>query len=284
MPTLSRINLHPVKALDPITVQETPVVGGGGLELDRQYAMFDTDGNYINGRQNDRVHRLASTFDVASETVTLWERGTDERHRFHVEDDRDDLEAWLGDFFGMSVTFMESTDRNFNDSSGGLTPLQLTAPGPTVISEGTIREVASWYPDLDEEQIERRMRANLVVEDVDPFWEDRLFADADHVVEFDVGDVRMRGVMPKPRCVTPTKDPFTGERYDGFVETFVENREEKFPDWADADYLGDHMDVDVEHYFYLTVVTRIPATEDDKTLRVGDDLDILGEQPILQIL
>lgn len=284
MARLSRINVHPIKALDPVPVDSVPVVGGGGLAGDRGYAMFDDDDNYVNGRQNDRVHRLRSEFDVETGTVTLWEHGTDERHRFDMDADREDLEAWLSEFFDEPVSVLESTDRNFNDSSGGLSPLQLTASGPTVISAGTLGEVASWFPDLDEEQIARRMRANLVVDGVEPFWEDRLFADDDHVVEFRVGDVLLRGVMPKPRCVTPTKDPFTGERYDGFVGTFTRHREEKFPEWADADHLGEHMDVDVEHYFYLTVVTRIPAPEDGKSLEVGDEIEILGEKPLLKIL
>ena len=46
---LANIRLHPIKGLDPVSVREARIGPNGGLELDRVWALFSVDGQWING-------------------------------------------------------------------------------------------------------------------------------------------------------------------------------------------------------------------------------------------
>jgi uncharacterized protein YcbX len=281
MAKLNRIQLHPIKGLDPIEVDWT-TVENCGLANDRRYAIFDSDGDYINGREDRRIQRLRTTFDRESGELSLRRQTdpADETVAFDVDADRPALEEWLGDYFGEPVTIAEYDDTRFTDYAGGLDPHKTTAAGPSVVSTETYREVASWFPDADLDGMRGRFRTNLEIEGVPAFWEDRLFSDERHLVEFRIGDVRLQGVMPVPRCVVPTRDPLTAERDREFTKVFSERREEAFPEWADAEHLGRHIADRGDHYFYLTVVTRIPESENGRTLAVGDEVEVLEERPL----
>ena len=114
----------------------------------------------------------------------------------------------------------------------------------------------------------RRFRANLEIGDVPPFWEDRLCADEGFVVRFIVGAVMLEGMMPWPRCAVPSRDPQTGEEDPGFQRHFAQRREATMPAWAPL--------ARFDHFYRLSVNTRVPRAEAGKALRVGDDVRILG--------
>lgn len=283
MPTVNRIRVHPIKSLDSIERRKS-TVNRGGLEYDRKYAMFDENDEYVNGKRYEKVHLLRADFDVETEQVTLRVQGEDESSTFEMNSERSDLEAWLTDFFEVEITVVESSDTRFTDAAGGIAPMEISAPGPSIVSTATYREIASWFDDLTVDDVRNRFRSNIEIGGVPPFWEDKLFSDTDHVVTFQIGDVLFRGVMPLPRCVVPTRDPLTGERSGEFVRIFTENREKKFPEWASAEHLGAHLPTRSQHYFYLTVVTRIPNAENGKQLQQGDDVEILGEETVVKSL
>lgn len=285
MPELSRIRVYPVKALDGVEVDSVDVRGEGWIDYDRQFALFDADGEYVNARQNELVHGIEASFDLDAGTVELRADGREPiRCGLDGLAGNAGVEAWLSEYFGEPVTVERAGKANFTDSAGGIVPYRISATGPTVVGTETLREVASWYDDITVEGVRRRLRTNLELAGGEPFWEDRLFTDPDHAVEFTIGGVTLYGMMSKPRCVTPSRDPDTGDRTEDFPRTFVENRRETFPDWADADHLGQHIEFDVDGYFYLTVVTRIPGTESGERLSVGDETEIRGEVPLLQTL
>ena len=284
MASLSRIRVFPIKAHDGIELDAVSIADGGRLEHDREYAMFDADGDYVNGRKTPRVHELESTFDLEAGTVELAERGGDRSGRFALDADTEEIDTWLTDFFDEPVNLERARSTNFNDSAGGLSPMKIDAPGPTVVSESGLEEIASWFDDLGVDDVRRRFRVNLEIDGVEPFWEDRLFSDVEHAVEFRIGDVTLHGVMGKPRCVTPTRDPETGEAYSGFVSTYTDNRERTFPEWADTELYGQHIEIEVQHYYYMSVVTRIPRTEVGKTLRVGDGVEVGDELSVIRTL
>jgi uncharacterized protein YcbX len=152
-------------------------------------------------------------------------------------------------------------------------PDDTDASGPTLISTATIREVASWFDGIDEEGMRRRLRANLEVGRVPPFWEDHLFADRDHVVPFTVGDVTLEGVNPCQRCVVPSRDPDTGAETEGFRRRFVRRREETLPAWSGGDWF--------DHSFRLMVNTRPPADSAvaGREIRVGDRITVGEARP-----
>ena len=71
-PTLERIVVYPVKSLDPHdTLEHAEVRPDGSLTFDRTFAMVDADGDYVNGKNDRRVHRLRSWFDPKAGRLTF---------------------------------------------------------------------------------------------------------------------------------------------------------------------------------------------------------------------
>lgn len=256
MAHLKSVFVHPIKSLDATPVTSATVVENGGLEFDRRYAIVDDDGEYVNGKREPLVHRLRTTVDLDTAVVTL-RGGDDDPRRFHLEDDRGDLEAWLSAFFGRPVSLLRSDEGGFPDDPD--------ASGPTVISTGTLERVASWYDGIDLEGMRRRLRPNLVIDGTPAFWEDRLYEEPGYVVPFTLGGATLHGVNPCQRCVVPTRDPDTGEPTPNFRERFVTRREATLPDWASTAWF--------DHYFRLMVNTRIPASSWGVDITIGDDLE-----------
>lgn len=259
MPALSRIAVYPIKSFDPAHPDAVTVRADGGLAHDRRYAIVDADGEYVNGKRTPAVHRIRTEFDLPSDWVRLSvddSSGTVNgiEGNLATPADRSRIAAWLAGRVPDVNRIRAADGPNLTDSSAG--------SGPTVIGEGTLRTVASWFDDLDVEGVRHRLRPNLVVSGVDPFWEDRLVADPSHDGTVTIGDVRLEGLKPVPRCVVPTRDPETGEPTEDFRRTFLERRRETLPDWADPGTF--------EHLYSLMVVTRIPPRLRDVTLSVGD--------------
>ncbi|OYR80272.1 hypothetical protein DJ71_15175, partial [Halorubrum sp. E3] len=64
MARLERLRVYPVKGLDGVDVEGVRVLDGGTLKRDREFALFDADGDVVNGKRTDRVHDLATGFDA----------------------------------------------------------------------------------------------------------------------------------------------------------------------------------------------------------------------------
>jgi uncharacterized protein YcbX len=278
-PRLSGIAVHPVKALDPVDLERVAITDIGGLDNDRAYAIVTEDGEYLNGKRTDAVHRIRSDVDLEAKRVSLGVAGGEETsdtesegtgdveggetRAFHLDADREAIEAWLSEFFERPVRLEVGAGGSLTD---GVIYGEADRTGPTLVSAATLREVASWYDGIDAREMRLRLRPNLVVEGVPPFWEDRLVAGGGR--EFRIGDVRLAGTHPIPRCVVPTRDPHTGEPYERFRETFIEQRAATLPEWVDREPLDGNL-------FSVTVGTRVPESERDGTLRVGDELQVV---------
>jgi hypothetical protein len=271
-PHLARITVYPVKSLGGLD-RDRVGFSGSALEHDREYALVDDDGQYVNGKRERAVHSLESTFDPERRTLRLVAPDRSERsftlpgetnEDVTATDSPDTLTEWLSEYFGYPVALRR-------DAAGGF-PDDTDAPGPTVVSTATVREVASWFPSIPPGEMRRRLRANLEIGGVPAFWEDCLFADRDHVVAFSIGDVTFEGVNPCQRCVVPTRDPDTGEKTPGFRERFVERRQESMPPWSGGDWF--------DHYFRLMVNTRLDADPGDRELVVGDPVRVRDRRPL----
>ncbi|PSQ43842.1 MOSC domain-containing protein [Halobacteriales archaeon SW_5_68_122] len=261
-PTLERVNVYPVKSLDPHdTLQRVEVREDGGLAYDREFAIVEASGEYVNGKNEPRVHELRLWFDPKAGRLTLC--GPDGDPAAFDIGDREGIEAWLSAFFGRPVELRR-------DETGGF-PDDMLASGPTVVAAATLEAVADWFDGIDAAGTERRLRPNLVVSGVEPFWEDRLYADRETAVAFRVGDCEFLGSNPCQRCVVPARDPETGEETPGFQERFVEKRRETLPEWAGEAWF--------DHHFRLMVNTFVPKSTVGRQLRVGDGVEILGERP-----
>jgi uncharacterized protein YcbX len=263
MPVLSRIAIHPIKALDPVPLDRISITDVGGLTGDRVYGIVDESGDYIHGKRTADVHRLNTEFDLDTAHLRLRVRGEDRVHEFNVDRNREALEAWLSNYFDTRIELEAGPGGSQTDS---VVYTDEAEAGPTLISAATIREVASWYDGIGPDEMRLRLRPNLVVEGVPPFWEDKLVAEGG--CDFRIGDVTLEGLMPVPRCVVPTRDPYTGEVYERFRETFLEKREETLPEWADQDAFDGNL-------FSLMAVARIPETDYGSELSIGDPVHLI---------
>lgn len=255
MAQLERIRLYPVKGFDGIAVETTEILDGGTLAHDREFALYDDAGEIVNGKRTDRIHELSTGFDPASGEFSVETPGG-ETQRFDLDGDRERAERWFSDFFDADLTLRRDTSLGFVDRR---------EMGPSVISTATVRTVASWFDGMSVESARRRLRANVEVSGVPPFWEDRFVGD--RAPAFEIDGVRFEGLAPCGRCIVPQRDPDTGESLPEFRERFVNKRRETFPDWADESAL--------DHFYSLMILTRIPESDRGRTLRVGDPVDVL---------
>jgi uncharacterized protein YcbX len=261
--TLDRIRVFPIKSLDGVDVDAATLAPAGGLAADREFALLDADGEYVNGKNERRVHRVSADYNLDARRVELAaprDADAPDAATYHLDGDRDGIESWLASFLGYGVSLV-------GDRSGGY-PDDTELPGPTVISAGTLREVASWFDGVTVDSMRRRFRANVELASEEAFAEDRFVAEPGERVRVRVGDAELLGVNPCQRCVVPSRDPDTGEERDGFRTRFIRKREETMPPWSG----GGRFD----HAFRLMVNTVVPDAHAGERLRVGDDVRALG--------
>lgn len=292
-PTLSRIVVYPIKSLDGVTVSHSRVLPSGALLHDRRFVSCDAAGQVINGKRTVAVHKLRLRELAAAcgqPNVPAWldamvmespGNGASPRSRTDqptpspspesVAQPRGEgpdeepfrflaaAEAWLSARLAMPVRLIENPLAGFPDDTA--------APGPTVISLATLAEVALWFPGLSIDDVRARFRANLEIDGVEPFWEDRLYAEAGEAVRFQIGHVSFDGLNPCQRCVVPTRSATTGEVWPEFAKTFARRREATLPGWAARRRF--------DHFYRLAVNTRLHAAcKDGGMISVGDQVCI----------
>jgi MOSC domain-containing protein len=288
MPRLANIRLHPIKALDPISVNESRIGPNGGLELDRVWALYSADGRWVNGKRTPAIHLIRAAYspDVSSVTFTVpGDRRTIPAMTFAFPGDTDGASEWFSMYFEQSVQVRYARD-GFPDD--GL------ASGPTIVSTASLEAVCKWFPGMALDEARRRFRITLEIdgavspngfalkpelpsraelrsatdelsrlERLPAFWEDQLFAEEEtSVIRFKIGDVAFEGSNPCARCPVPARDSRTGATDDGFQKRFAELRRTQLPAWSPA--------ARFDHFYRLATNTRVPSTECGKVLRVGD--------------
>lgn len=257
MPELVRIRLYPFKSLDPVDVQVAEVLPSGALKHDRAFALVDEAGRMVNGKRVPAVHHLRATYNDDVSVITLESPKRPDLGSIRSRLDADTfptLEAWLEEYFEFTVRVKRDSERGFPDDS--------IASGPTLISVASMEAVASWYPGLSVEGVRLRFRANLEVNGVPAFWEDRLFGPEKGAnVAFGIGGAKFIGTNPCQRCIVPTRDAATGEQWPEFQNVFMERRKNSLPAWAAAGRFN--------HYYRLALNTRAEAG----TIRVGDTVN-----------
>jgi uncharacterized protein YcbX len=253
MPTISRIKIFPVKALDGIEVTQAEVLPTGSLEHDREFALFREDGTRVNGKRCAAVHKIRAGYRIDSRGVTLTARIAEDERVFQLGDRNRGLEAWLSDYFGFAVLVKRDP--------GGI-PDNTEFHGPTVISTATLKEVAQWFDGIETDEARLRFRANVEIEGVPAFWEDRLAGVAERWIAFRIGDVAFERARPCKRCPVPSRNPVSGEEHPQFQKTFSTKREATLPEWADRSAF--------EHFYCLGLLTAAAESQAGKILRAGD--------------
>lgn len=172
-------------------------------------------------------------------------------------EDRAGLARGVSQRLGRTITMEERIP-------GGI-PDDTAAWGPTVVAHASFAEVASWFEHLTEVGARMRFRANLEFDGVPAFWEDQLCGR-----RFRIGHVEVAGVNPCQRCIVPSRDALTGEVTDGFQKRFMRQREATLPGWAPREMFN--------HFYRLTVNTRIAPDQAGKWLHVGDRVEIIAPE------
>lgn len=244
MAELAGIFLHPVKALSAVEVSEARVLPSGALAHDRRWALVDSAGHFINGKNRATLHQLGPRFEVSS-----WEIELDGRV-FSLVRQATELSAYFSERLGEPVRMLENVEVGFPDD--------LASPGPTCVSRASLGEVAEWF-GFSLSETRARFRTNLEVDGVDAFWEDQLYGKT-----FQAGTVRLQAINPCQRCVVPSRHPVTGVVTSGFQKLFAQRRQSSLPAWAANERFN--------HYYRFAMNTKIAATEAGKMLRVGDEV------------
>jgi uncharacterized protein YcbX len=263
-PRLSGIRLHPIKSLDAVPVRQCRIGIGGGLEFDRIWALFSADGRVVNGKRTPRIHGIRTTYSADFSAVTLHADGQEtglQSRTFAFPYDYAGASEWFSEYFKQPVIVRhipsgapDDTDRN----------------GPMVISTASLQAVTGWFDDIDLDESRRRFRSPLEIDGIEAFWEDRLYNRLEtDPVHFTIGDVKMSGINPCPRCPVPARHSQTGITRRGFQQRFSAMRRRSYPSWANAPQR-------IQHFYHLGINTRVAPSEYGKLLRVGDVLTIRG--------
>jgi uncharacterized protein len=255
-PRLARIRIHPIKSLDPIEVAETRIGPNSGLEQDRAWALFSTDGRWVNGKRTAAMHLIRAAYAPDLSKVTLSVPG-DRRNMFTAEldfpADAERAAQWFSAYFEQQILVRYSAD-GFPDDA--------LASGPTIVSTASLDAVAEWF-SLSTEEVRLRFRASLEIDGVPAFWEDQLFTeDPRGAVRFRIGEVNFEGSNPCERCPVPARDAHTGADLIGFQKRFTEQRRAQLPACSPA--------ARFDHFYRLATNTRVPSAEAGKPLRLGD--------------
>ena len=251
------IRLHPIKALDPVSVKEARIGPGGGLELDRVWALYSEDGQWVNGKRTAAVHLIRAAYapDLGSVTLSVpGDRRGIPTKTFAFPAGTADAAQWFSSYFEQPITVRYSPE-GFPDDT--------VANGPTIISAASLDAVAEWFPGLTSSDIRLRFRTTLEIDGVPAFWEDQLFAGEENgMLRFRIGEVQFEGSNPCARCPVPPRNPQTGADFLGFQKRFMELRRATLP----ASSPRGHFD----HFYRLATNTRVRPSEAGKLLRLGD--------------
>jgi len=263
-PVVDSITIYPIKSLDGVSLQKAQIGNGGSLIHDREFAIVDGNGKFVNGKANALVHLLRSAVDFESEIISF-RYGTEEAwSSFHLQKDTTAINEFLAAFFKMPVTLIRNTEGEFLDI-----PVQ---SGVTVLSNESLKTVATWFNDMDMEETRKRFRATIEITETPAFWEDKLFLEEGTAIEYKIGEVTLYGISPRARCVVPTRHTQTGEVLHGFPKIFAQQRTKNLPQWSTLS--------DYDHAYYLSVDCYIPPTEFGKWITVGDELAITGKKTL----
>lgn len=258
MPHVARINIFPVKSCDGFSVNSSLVLASGALEHDRQFALVDDEQQFINAKRTAAMHRLKLEVDPEQRSYRVGARDQQDSLQGQLDNQAAQLSDWLTKYLSLEVSIVENTETGFPDD--------LSAPGPTIISVATIQTVADWFPELSVEEVRRRFRANIEVDGVDPFWEDRLFRSDATPQPFRIGQVIFGGTNPCQRCVVPSRDSATGEVRTAFSSQFARLRAQALPPWAASERF--------DHFYRLATNTRL-LDHGSGIIRVGDAVELM---------
>jgi uncharacterized protein len=115
--------------------------------------------------------------------------------------------------------------------------------------------------------VRQRLRANIEIGDVEPFWEDRLSRGDGQPQPFRVGDVTFAGTTVCQRCAVPARDQQTGAVWPAFQKQFAQQRQASLQPWAAPERFP--------HYYRATINTCL-VNHGGQTISVGDAVELVS--------
>src|SRR5258708_3942991 len=159
-PCLANIRLHPIKSLDPVHVKEARIGPGGGLELDRAWALYSADGQWVNGKRTAAIHLIRAPNPPGVNSVTLSVPGDSRKiptKTFAFPGDTAAASQWFSDFFEQPITVRYSPE-GFPDDA--------IANGPTIVSTASLQAFSDLFSGLDFDEARQRFRTTLEIDGV----------------------------------------------------------------------------------------------------------------------
>lgn len=232
MPTLTQLNLYPIKSCAGISLREAVLTPAGLTSeqiYDREWMVVDADGRFMSQRQHPRMALIVPR--IKADTLELRAPGMlrlevplglpapeDERTlEVRVWDDvvkaydcDETTATWFSRFLGTPCRLVR-----FHAEARRLSSMEWTGEleAPNMFTDGFPMLVISEesLADLNEKlRAQRRdalpmnrFRPNLVVAGIGPYEED--YAD-----ELRIGDARLKPVKPCARCNMPSVDQDSG--------------------------------------------------------------------------
>ena len=245
-----------------MSLESARITNGGTILHDRAFAIFDSNGQFVNGKANAMVHLLRSYIDFENQTLSLRHHNEPEWQTFDLIHERQKIDHFLSSFFGENVNMQQNLNGRFMDIPD--------TSCVTVVSTASLESVANWFASMHLDETRKRFRATLEISGEVAFWEDNLFSGQGSVVEFTIGDVSVFGMSPRARCIVPTRNSESGEITHGFPKIFARHRLDNLPETSHLKEYG--------HGYYLTVDCHIPNSELGKSFQLGDELRIVGER------
>lgn len=261
--SVSKLRLYPIKSLDGVDVTTSLVLESGALQYDREIAICDVDGRWVNGKRDSRLNLVRAEYDLERREVRLQSPSTfPEWATFGFSEDLKDLTDWFSDYLGMTVFLQRNCVSGFPDDLHSL--------GPTIISTATLEELDKWFSINDLEETRRRFRTNIELDARVPFWEDRLFASRNNPPLFRIGEAGFYGSGPCKRCIVPTRHSRTGDTTEEFAKTFASRRKEGLPSWSNKDRFG-------PLYYRVAINTQPVTTMVPCRISMGDVLALSSD-------
>ncbi len=251
MNRLVRITIYPIKSLDGHELTAAKLLDSGALAGDRQFRLVDSEGKSVSVRNTRELTQVRCEFaaDLSRVSLTSPSQSVVEFDLFAGESP---LAEWFSDFLGRRIAIEQNEVVGFPDD--------LEASGPTLISTATLDRLHEWLPAIDADEHLRRMRANLLVEADQPFWEDRLVGET-AARRFAIGDVVLRGEKVCQRCVVPSLDSRTGEPTREFTKQVAKLRESELPSWSPATRF--------DHFYRVAINTNLDQQQRGRANRIA---------------
>src|SRR5712671_6769158 len=142
---LANIRLHPIKGLDPVSVPEARIGPNGGLELDRVWALFAVDGQWINAKRTSAIHHIRAEYDPNVSMVTISISAGAANHnslkpaRFSFPSDCERAAGWFSEYFSQRVIVRHIPEGVPDDA---------LATGPTIVSTASLQSVCGLFPAI----------------------------------------------------------------------------------------------------------------------------------------